>query len=246
MFGLISIAVFTYGVYLSCINGASHELEHYLRPEPLIMHSDNDNNNNNNNNNDNDHITIDIPADEQYTYEGNDQTGEQYTFDENLDILAEIESDSDVDEDPVINMDIPVIKQVNVVMIDKMDVDDESSSESLEDEEVMNNEANGTNNGVNNDEIIEIGDLWSSYQLEMKYDEMKNKKPLNNYLGLREWKMAVRRRFNEFINSHWFRSDPEKFISRERSKRNKDQYAVIDDTALNLVEYYHIKSSKEQ
>lgn len=89
-------------------------------------------------------------------------------------------------------------------------------------------------------------DLWSSYQLEKKYNEMSEKKVLKDYLNLKEWKMGVRQRFREFLDSQGFRKSPDQFIREERNKRNKNEYAIIDDTALNLVEYYQLVSSGDQ
>jgi hypothetical protein len=241
MLGLISIAVFGYGLYLSCING-NKEIEHYIRPEsphnlvdthnlmmsPPALHMES-------------HIEIDIPENDEIVDvedisdqedisdkegPGEQQEGEVTQDDETVHLQEEISSSEE---------------EISTLEGEIDSLDDETMS--LEEENVTVDEGEGE---LVSERTDGIDDLWSSYQLEKKYDEMKEKKPLKGYLDLREWKMAVRRRFRDFIESHWFRADPERFIRKERSKRNKDEYAVIDDTALNLVEYYHLKSSKEQ
>ncbi len=262
MFGLLSVAVFTYGVYLSCINCTNQQIEQCIIPQPLWMHRhevEDEEQEDSEEEAESPHVAIDIisQVNEKYTYDNDepndsDDTDSDTEYD-TLNIVDALDSDSDVD-----NINQEVTEDIRQETADTGDTGEteetEETEETDETAETAETEETGENGGVVVEEDVgmdhevsnDIGDLWSSYQLDMKYDEMKNKKPLNTYLNLREWKMAVRRRFNEFIKSEWFRSDPEKFIRRERSKRNKDQYAVIDDTALNLVEYYHIKSSKEE
>ena len=124
--------------------------------------------------------------------------------------------------------------------------DDSSNSQELNSSENVTSEVDTDSDTEEFDRSEEeIEDLWSSYQLEKKYNEMKDKKPLSSYLNLKEWKIAVRRRFREFINSHSFKKSPENFLKEERSKRGQDEYAVIDDTALNLVEYFNLISSQD-
>ena len=94
------------------------------------------------------------------------------------------------------------------------------------------------------EELIE--DLWSSYDLEKKYNEMKNKKGLQDYLNLDQWKTRVRNRFSQMMKSNKFKSSPSEFINLERNKRAKDEYAVVEDTALNLLEYYELVSSQDR
>jgi len=175
-------------------------------------------------------------------------------------IVIHIPEDSDTDEDDIAideQVDETVDKTVGEAMdmneeehsdtADSYDIDEEEDTvESIEEDTVGSEDEEDTIGSEEEGKVDKIEDLWSSFQLEKKYDEMKEKKALKDYLNLHEWKMAVRRRFREFVESRWFRANPEQFIKKERSKRNKDQYAVIDDTALNLVEYYHLKASKEQ
>lgn len=221
MFGLLSVAVFTYGVYLSCVNGIDNNgtFEHYVIPELAIIHPLHMNRA--------DHIAIEIEEDEKEEKEEKEDSSQN--TDDEKETSSECVPPSEDDEDEIIT------------------VEDLEEEESLTNEDTATEEEDDDGGSIYEDATTGMGidDLWSSYQLEIKYDEMKEKKPLKNYLNLKEWKLAVRRRFKEFIESRWFHSDPEKFIRRERSKRNKDEYAVIDDTALNLVEYYHLKSSKE-
>lgn len=228
MFGLLSVAVFTYGVYLSCVNGIDGTFEHYVIPELAVIYPPNSLRMERA-----DHIAIDIEEDDEESTEENDGAKNEENNEEN-ESSGECVPPSEEEEDEIITVE---------------DLEEEEEEEeSLSNEDTTTEEEDDESGSIDEDAKTGMGidDLWSSYQLEIKYDEMKEKKPLKDYLNLKEWKLAVRRRFREFIESRWFRSNPEKFIRRERSKRNKDEYAVIDDTALNLVEYYHLKSSKEQ
>lgn len=91
-----------------------------------------------------------------------------------------------------------------------------------------------------------VSDLWSSYHLEEKYQEMKNKKGLRDYLNLSEWKQKIRKRFKSVLSSEEYQNSPMKYIYTSRSKRSKNEYAVVEDTVLNLLEHYEILSSGDE
>jgi preprotein translocase subunit SecD len=77
--------------------------------------------------------------------------------------------------------------------------------------------------------------LWESYCLEKKYKELEHKIP---YLDKSEWKDKVRQKINDFLDDATYQEDPTQFIATKRSSRTKQYYAVVEDTALNLLEFY--------
>lgn len=99
---------------------------------------------------------------------------------------------------------------------------------------------------IDGDYDKELDDIWSSYHLDRKYDEMKEKKELRRYLNLDEWKRKVRRRFKSILYSKDYKSQPSNYIERSRAKRAPNEYAVVEDTTLNLLEYYELMSSQDQ
>lgn len=95
------------------------------------------------------------------------------------------------------------------------------------------------------DPIHQVPDLWSSCHLDEKYDEMKERKGLRDYLNLGEWKAKVQKKFSHIMNSSDYQKSPIKYIQHARDKRAPDEYAVVEDTALNLLEYYEVMSSQD-
>jgi len=89
-----------------------------------------------------------------------------------------------------------------------------------------------------------IDDLWNSFQLENKYQEMADQEKLQPYLEVEDWKKRIRSRFSEIFDLDKYRSNPNQFIKEQRSVRDKNTYAVVEDTVLNLLEHYELSSSQ--
>lgn len=89
-------------------------------------------------------------------------------------------------------------------------------------------------------------DLWSSYRLDKKYEEMKSKRPLEEYLSCEERRKIIRRLFRKIYNSPEYKKDPLKYIEEQRSKRSANEYSVVKDTVLNLLEHTHLIDSREE
>jgi len=90
---------------------------------------------------------------------------------------------------------------------------------------------------------IELKDLWSSYRLDQKYEEMKNQHPLDEYLNCDERHELIRNLFKQIYRSEEYRQNPSEYIKKYRSQRPSNEYSVIKDTVLNLLD--HIEHSKQ-
>ncbi len=113
------------------------------------------------------------------------------------------------------------------------EVDDESK-------EMINNKSMINDDSMINDESMinnedRVDDLWDSYKLEEKYDEMKERIP---YLDMDTWKQRIRRRLSETLKNPQYQEDHRKYIDKCRSDKDGKYYAVVEDTVLNLLEYY--------
>lgn len=80
--------------------------------------------------------------------------------------------------------------------------------------------------------------MWKLYHLDQRYQEISQQDGLGEYLGKPSWERRVKQTFSQMVGNPNFRRDPFGFIRSERQKRQDDQYAVVEDTALNLLESY--------
>jgi len=82
---------------------------------------------------------------------------------------------------------------------------------------------------------VEEDTIWDEYDLESKYTEIQKVIPL---LDQPKWKNRVVNRFNEVLEDEDYQADYKKFIADNRAQREKNYYAVVEDTVLNLLEHY--------
>ena len=247
LLGFVSVAVIIYSLYVHCFDNDT-EL-------PLIEKK---------------HIDININENIQYNNiidlnnPDDNQNNDRDVIDFNKNILHQNIKINDIqitnnnqvnkNDNVVVNKNVINTNQVNTDQVKVIDNSNINKNNIKENEDELNK--NNKNELNNKDElnknikdeydIEEITDLWSSYDLEKKYNEMKNKKGLQDYLNLEQWKQRVRKRFSQMMSSTQYSSSPSEFITTQRNKRAKDEYAVVEDTALNLLEYYELVSSQDK
>ena len=99
-----------------------------------------------------------------------------------------------------------------------------------------NTEGNSkTDNELAEESEVKAEDLWDSFSLEQKYNEMQEQIP---FLDQDEFKNKVRDMVDKILNDPDYQQDYQTFLDEKRSARPDGHYAVIEDTALNLAEYY--------
>ena len=81
-----------------------------------------------------------------------------------------------------------------------------------------------------------LGNLWDSYHLEQKYNDFVNAGI--PFLDQTEWKLRVRQKVQSILNNEDYLQDPVKYITTLRNARPAGRYAVVEDTAINLIEHY--------
>ena len=80
--------------------------------------------------------------------------------------------------------------------------------------------------------------MWESFDLETKYLQIMNKIP---HLGEKIWRDRIRKQMIILIYNPLYQADYKKYIANQRSTRELNCYKVVEDTVLNLLEYYEDK-----
>lgn len=121
------------------------------------------------------------------------------------------------------------------------DSEQEDSELDLDRSEALDDETTEESSCSESSSSSEMPDLniWDSYRLEEKYNELENKIP---FLDQTEFKDKIRAMIKTILADPEYKSlGYRAYIDEKRSTRPSGHYAVIEDTALNLVEYYEIR-----
>lgn len=91
-----------------------------------------------------------------------------------------------------------------------------------------------------------LNKLWDHFNLETKYREIEEM-ILSRYdvipgINKDEWRRQIRHKIITILDETIYHDDPKKYIETKRNNRT-NAYALVEDTALTLLEYYEFQKS---